>query len=135
MKIVYLGYDALFPALEEIASQGCDLLELFTCRTDNITEYNHQVIEFAKRNGLPYHLDPITLEDLHRLEQVGCELILCAGYYHRIPTDTSIAMVNIHPSLLPHGRGAWPMPHAILNQDTTTGLSLHKLSERFDQGD
>lgn len=110
-------------------------MEIFTCETDNITEFNSKVIGFAQERDIPYQIEKLSAKDLRRLEKAGCQLIICGGYYHRIPTDTFLPMVNCHPSLLPHGRGAWPMPHAILNGDTGTGFTLHKLSKAFDQGD
>lgn len=32
--------------------------------------------------------------------------------------------INMHPSLLPRYRGAAPVPHALLNGDATTGVSI-----------
>ncbi len=135
MKLAYIGIDLLFPALEAIEGLNCEILEIFSCKTDNVTEFNLQVVDFAQRRNIPCQLEALTTEDLRRLENLGCELILCGGYYHLIPTDTTIPMVNLHPSLLPQGRGAWPMPHVILNGDTTAGFTLHKISGAFDGGD
>lgn len=135
VNIAYIGIDLLFPALEALGAMDCHIVEIFTCETDNVTEFNHQVIHFAQSRGIPCQVGRIAPADLRRLEASGCDLILCGGYYHRIPTDTSIPMVNLHPSLLPYGRGAWPMPHAILQGDTTSGMTLHKLSEGLDTGD
>lgn len=135
MKLAYIGIDVLFPALEELERLGCDIIEVCTCETDNITEYNQCIVQFAVDRNIPYQIGCMTETDLRRLEEKGCQLIICGGYYHRIPTDTTIPMVNLHPSMLPHGRGAWPMPHAILNGDATSGFTLHKMSRDFDQGD
>jgi methionyl-tRNA formyltransferase len=43
--------------------------------------------------------------------------------------------INIHPSLLPRYRGAAPIPAAILNRDTETGVSIQKLAAEMDSGD
>lgn len=135
MKIAYIGFDPLFPVLEALGEMDCQIIEIFTCQTDNVTEFNLQVVQFAQDRHIPCQVERITPADLRRLERAGCQLILCGGYYHRISTDTSIPMVNLHPSFLPHGRGAWPMPHAILNGDAISGFTIHKLSENFDEGD
>lgn len=42
---------------------------------------------------------------------------------------------NIHPSLLPQLRGATPIPSAILQGLTKTGISLMKINSEMDQGD
>ena len=43
--------------------------------------------------------------------------------------------INIHPSLLPKYRGPTPIPAAILNRDTETGISIQKLALEMDSGD
>lgn len=43
--------------------------------------------------------------------------------------------INLHPSLLPKYRGAAPVPHALLNGDTDTGVSIINIDPRtFDSG-
>ncbi|MBU2213781.1 methionyl-tRNA formyltransferase [Patescibacteria group bacterium] len=46
----------------------------------------------------------------------------------------NIASVNIHPSLLPHWRGASPIQHAILAGDRETGVTLQEMTEELDAG-
>lgn len=41
---------------------------------------------------------------------------------------------NIHPSLLPKYRGTSPMAHALLMGEATTGVTLMKMTEKWDQG-
>lgn len=43
--------------------------------------------------------------------------------------------INIHGSLLPKYRGASPIQHALLNGDTTTGITFMKMNEKMDEGD
>ncbi|MDR1948380.1 MAG: methionyl-tRNA formyltransferase [Spirochaetaceae bacterium] len=43
--------------------------------------------------------------------------------------------INIHPSLLPKYRGPTPIPAAILNRDTETGITIQKLAPEMDAGD
>ncbi|MDR1732155.1 MAG: methionyl-tRNA formyltransferase [Synergistaceae bacterium] len=42
--------------------------------------------------------------------------------------------LNIHPSLLPRWRGAAPVPRALMNGDSTTGVTLFRLTEAMDAG-
>lgn len=135
MKIAYIGLDLFYPVLCTLAEIGCEIVEIFTCKTDNVTEFNTEIIGFAEKNGIPYTTERITLEDINRLKQKGCELAVCAGYYFRIPVDSEFPMVNIHPSLLPEGRGSWPMPVSILRGDKYSGVTIHKIAEGFDTGD
>ena len=114
MKIAYVGIDLLHPVLLSALQEGCQVLRIFTCRTDNVTEFNTAVRQTAQTYNIPCTLDRLTEADLVRLEQEGCELLLCAGYYYRLPVSARFPMVNFHPSPLPTGRGAWPMPVILL---------------------
>ena len=42
---------------------------------------------------------------------------------------------NIHTSLLPKYRGAAPIQYALLNGDTSTGVSIQKMVKKMDAGD
>lgn len=135
MKIAYLGIDFLSPVLSQLLKEDCEILQIFTCPTDNVTEFNTSVIETAKKYQIPYTQEKITKEDLKRLQDEGCELLVCAGYYNRIPVTDAFFMVNFHPSPLPIGRGAWPMPVIILNQMSVGGITAHKIEKTLDTGD
>ena len=43
--------------------------------------------------------------------------------------------INIHPSLLPKYRGPTPIPAAIINRDTETGITIQRLAAEMDSGD
>lgn len=45
-----------------------------------------------------------------------------------------LGCLNVHPSLLPAYRGASPIPAAILNGDTMTGVSIMRLVRKLDAG-
>lgn len=135
MKIAYIGIDLLYSVMCTLLECGCEILEVFTCRTDNKTEFNAKILAMGECLGVPCHIGPIRKEDLERLRENGCEAVFCAAYYHRIPVDTTLPMVNIHPSLLPVGRGAWPMPVTILKGLENGGVTVHKLAPGLDEGD
>ena len=135
MKIAYIGIDIMFSVLEILSQNGCEIAEIFTCKTDNFTEFNTKITAFAEKNGIPYTDMPITVSDFDRLLQKGCEAVICAGYYHRIPVYEKIPTVNVHPSYLPYGRGSWPMPYYILENRRLGGISVHKVAEGYDTGD
>lgn len=135
LKIAYIGIDLFLPVLKELIKCGCEVLEIFTCKTDNITEFNTGIIELAEINNITYTLDRIKISDFIRLKEKNCEAVICAGYYYKIPVFHEIPTVNIHPTLLPYGRGPWPMPYDILNERKEGGVTVHKVEEGFDEGD
>lgn len=135
MKIAYIGIDFMIAALHAIQSNGCEIVEIFTCKTDNKTEFNTEVTAMAKQLGVACQTEPITESDIKRLEEKKTDLILCAGYYHKVPTKGPIPIVNVHPAMLPVGRGAWPMPVTILKGLSSSGVTFHKMTEKMDMGD
>lgn len=135
MKIAYAGFDLFYPALEALHHNGCEIVKIFSCKVDNVTEFNTQVTQFANTHSIPITYDKITIDDLNQLKGMGVDALFCAAYYYRMPILSGFKMINIHPSLLPLGRGAWPMPISILNDDKIGGVTLHKMAEDFDTGD
>lgn len=135
MKIAYIGIDLFYPVLTALVENGCEIKKIFTCKTDNVTEFNIQIIEYAKKHNIPYILDRITEEDINNLINDGVEAIICAGYYYLIPVVKDIPMLNIHPTLLPVGRGLWPMPVIIMEGHQKSGVTIHKIEKEFDTGD
>ncbi len=135
MKIAYAGFDLFYPVLEYLVDNKHDVFKIFSCRTDNVCEFNTRVTEIAKNNNIPITYERITLQDLEELRLSGCDALIVAGYYYRIPIDKKLKMLNIHPAYLPVGRGAWPMPVTILNGFTASGVTIHKMEASFDTGD
>lgn len=135
MKTAYLGIDLLKPVLDALLREDCQILKLFTCPVDNVTEFNTAVIHAAQARGIPHTLERITAADLEELATQGCELLVCAGYYYRAPITDAFPMVNFHPTPLPLGRGSWPMPRLILEGAACGGVTAHRMAADFDTGD
>ena len=85
MKAAYIGIDILYPALTSLYDTGCEILKIFTCKTDNVTEFNTQTTAFAGEHSIPLQTDRIKREDLYKLHEMGCDFVLVGGYYHIIP--------------------------------------------------
>jgi methionyl-tRNA formyltransferase len=66
------------------------------------------------------------------------DLIVVSGFSRLIPRkvieSARVATVNIHQSLLPAYRGRHPLNWAIINGETYTGVTIHHVSEGFDEG-
>lgn len=67
------------------------------------------------------------------------DFLVVAGYGKLIPdiwlNFPQIAPLNLHQSLLPKYPGRFPAEWAILNGETNTGVTLIKMSAKFDQGE
>ena len=70
--------------------------------------------------------------------QYQADLGVLAAFGKIIPQDTidsfPCGIVNVHPSLLPRYRGTTPIETALLNHDTTTGVSIMRLTAQMDAG-
>ena len=86
--------------------------------------------QYAVANGLPV-FQPPTLKNPQALTEMKLlepDVMVVAAYGKILPDDfvnlAPFGCLNVHPSLLPLYRGATPIPAAILNGDTTTGVSI-----------
>ena len=136
LRVAYAGFDLLDVCLDELLRQGVEIVEIFTCKVDEDTEHSTHVRDVARLLQVPLSDEPIRAADLRRLEQKGCDVLLSAAYYHWIPVpcDCTLRMVNVHPSLLPEGRGAWPMPVMILRGMYRGGVTIHRTVREMDAG-
>lgn len=98
------------------------------------------VARFARDRGIPV-LKPTTLKDeavVTTLKKSGTELFIVAAYGKIIPKTIldipAHGTLNMHPSLLPHLRGASPIRSALLTNTYPTGVSIMVLTEGLDEG-
>ena len=135
MKVACVSIDILHPVLTSLYDCGCEIMKVFTCKTDNITEFNTKTVAFAKEHDIPLQMDRITKDDLYDLVALGCDFVLVGGYYYVIPVIDELRIVNTHPAYLPIGRGAWPMPLTILKGLTESGITMHRMTKGLDEGE
>jgi len=67
------------------------------------------------------------------LASLSPNLLVSAFFNQKI--DTALPALNIHPSLLPAFKGVDPVFHARLAGAATLGVTVHRLSAKFDSGD
>lgn len=138
MRIAYFGYDFFFSCLELLEARGNDIIAVFSNPCDNEQwDFNVRVRDFTTRRGIPFSDLPVTQTDLLWLKDRSCDLIVTAAYPYRIPIEEvrDLRGINVHPTLLPAGRGRWPLPHIILKKLSHSGVTLHLLREKFDAGE
>jgi methionyl-tRNA formyltransferase len=75
-------------------------------------------------------------EALERIRAVRPEAVaVCAfGQLIREPLLSEWPMLNVHPSLLPHWRGAAPIERAIMAGEERTGVCVMELAAELDSG-
>jgi methionyl-tRNA formyltransferase len=88
-----------------------------------------QLTDLCQRQHVPCYTD---------LDQINPDFILVATLDKILPGQVlgipRFGAVNIHPSLLPLYRGPTPTNWAIINGETISGITYHRLSDKIDSG-
>jgi methionyl-tRNA formyltransferase len=145
-KVIFMGTPAFAVAsLERLAES--DSLEIIAVYTQPDREVGRgqkigesPVKKFAMSRGLRI-MQPVSLKNadaVSQMEALSPDVAVVSAYGKIIP-ETFLALpkygcLNIHPSLLPKYRGATPIPSAILNGETVTGISVMLLDPGMDTG-
>lgn len=76
---------------------------------------------------------------LQAMRNLKPDICLVVAYGKILPQELldipPMGFLNVHTSLLPKYRGAAPIQHALLNGETTTGLTIMQMSLGMDEGD
>lgn len=136
MKIAYCGYDFFHACLSDLLVSRHDVHRVFSFPCDNRYNFNRYIRELCRQHSIPFSEQRMDENAVTELAAEGCELIITAGYRYKIPdlTAYSIRGINIHPTLLPAGRGVWPLPWTILTAQKYSGVTIHQLSGDYDAG-
>lgn len=72
------------------------------------------------------------------INRLGPSLLISANFNQyvgkKVREIPNIACINIHKALLPRNRGMAPSFYALLNNDSHTGVTIHRLVKGIDQG-
>jgi methionyl-tRNA formyltransferase len=130
-RTTFIGYES--PYLDTL-KQYSDLQLIVTekvCR--NVKKYFGSSFDYAKYNNIR----TIIPEDYIK-NPIDTDIIVVSGYPRLIPTNIinhpQKGIINIHQSLLPAYRGRHPLNWAIINGEEYTGITIHYINERFDDG-
>lgn len=127
LSIAFYGSDSFSRSVLKTLCQGwknktiaIDDLFVITSKTS----LGNPVWHFSQKNNLKLFHWPTRLSEINLPVTIG----VVASFGHLIPkSDIDFCqkgIINIHASLLPRWRGAAPIPHAILNGDSETGITI-----------
>jgi methionyl-tRNA formyltransferase len=137
MRFAITATDRYLNIFQAFVERGWTPVKVFTGSVDNRIHRNSAVLDYARRLQLDVQISRLTDANLRGLADRGCEVLVVASYEWRIGDWRPYLKyaVNFHPAPLPRGRGAYPLPAAILEEAATWGLSCHKVEHEFDSGD
>jgi methionyl-tRNA formyltransferase len=126
--------------LKSLLKEGYDVAAVIV-NQDYYKSRSVRVLEvetFAQKNNIPILRPPKLSEIKDELASFGAEAGVLAAYGKIIPTSIidifPRGIINIHPSLLPHGRGPTPIEQVILDGAGKTGVSIMQLVQDMDAG-
>ncbi|MFN0093283.1 MAG: methionyl-tRNA formyltransferase [Dehalococcoidia bacterium] len=131
MRVFYVGSDRYLGCAQSILESGHTIAGL------HANGPGHQRVgDLARRLAVPWTTGRIPPATFQALRADGVDLFFTAGFGHRVPieADPELRAVNFHPMLLPEGRGPDPYPWVILEGRPETGITLHEMTPRLDDG-
>lgn len=135
MRFAFCGDDTFLNVLQALAGEH-EFLTLF--RGPGRGEAGSAgVLRAAREAGANTVTEAVSRPDAEALRRAGCDVLVAASYPAKIPDLAGYVpyAMNVHPSILPRGRGPWPAPWFILKNLDRAGVTVHQLSPAWDQGD
>ena len=142
MKAVVFAYhDMGCAGIQSLLDSGYEIAAIFT-HPDNPGE-NHffgSVARIAAEQGIPVWAPedvnhPLWIERIRDMKPD----VLFSFYYRNMLGDDILSLApkggfNLHGSLLPQYRGRAPLNWVLVNGETETGVTLHRMVSRADAG-
>ncbi|MBP5536190.1 MAG: methionyl-tRNA formyltransferase [Bacteroidales bacterium] len=143
-KIVFMGTpDFAVSSLDALCKAGCDVAAVVTVPDRPTGRGLKLTFSPVKSYALEHSIEvlqPERLRDeafLARLQAIGADMFVVVAF-RMLPQCVwampRLGTFNLHASLLPQYRGAAPINWAIINGETTTGVTTFLLNERIDEG-
>ena len=146
MNIIFMGTPIFAKVcLEALADAKHNILAVIT-QPDKPIGRGHKIAfsavkEYAQTQNMTI-LQPKRVKNaefLSQMEGFDADIAVVAAFGQILPKRLlnmpKYGSINVHASLLPKYRGASPIQQAILNGDTTTGITIMQMDEGLDTGD
>jgi len=145
MKIVYLGSGEFgVECLDALSISEHDLRFIVTQPPNPAGRgrkpHPTSVARWADMHSIPFiEIDDVNASEIiEKIAGYEPDLIVVIAFGQKIGNVLNNlppkGAINVHSSLLPKYRGAAPINWAIINGETTTGISIITLSEKMDAG-
>lgn len=143
MRTVVLAYHSMgCLGLEALRRHGYEIAAVFTHGDDpNENTWFESVAAWAAQHDIPVYAPDDINHPLWvaRVRELKPDILFSFYYRHMVkPAILEIpprGCLNLHGSLLPRYRGRAPINWALVNGETETGVTLHDMTPRPDDGD
>ncbi|WP_085583029.1 MULTISPECIES: bifunctional UDP-4-amino-4-deoxy-L-arabinose formyltransferase/UDP-glucuronic acid oxidase ArnA [unclassified Pseudomonas] len=139
--VVFAYHDIGCAGIQALLDSGFDIAAVFTHADDpKENAFYASVAQLCADKGIPVHAPedanhPLWVE---RIAKLNPEYIF-SFYYRNLLSEALLATAskgayNLHGSLLPRYRGRAPANWVLVNGETETGVTLHRMVKRADAG-
>ncbi|WP_249673136.1 bifunctional UDP-4-amino-4-deoxy-L-arabinose formyltransferase/UDP-glucuronic acid oxidase ArnA [Pseudomonas abieticivorans] len=139
--VVFAYHDIGCTGIQALLDAGYEVAAVFTHADDpKENTFYASVAQLCARNGIPVHAPedanhPIWVE---RIRALNADFIF-SFYYRNLLGEELLACAkqgayNLHGSLLPQYRGRAPANWVLVNGESQTGVTLHRMVKRADAG-
>ncbi|PCJ49007.1 MAG: hypothetical protein COA74_07005 [Gammaproteobacteria bacterium] len=133
MKVGYFGGDWHKGCIDVLTDHGHNISHIFV---NEIKPFNQELRDYADKNNITFSSTKPTKELLDKLVDEGMDCLFSVEYPWLIPEVANhVYTINVHPTLLPFGRGPTPIIWILKQYREQAGVSFHKLAREFDTGD
>ncbi len=134
MKVAYFGCDLFKHCLDIFVAHDHEIIAIFAASGDK--QSSQMINHYADENNIPCFTGKPDKQVIQDLENRGVQCFFSIEYNYLIPLPScQVKTMNVHPTLLPQGRGPTPLSHLILEYPQHAGVTIHKLAKNFDEGD
>ncbi len=147
MKVIFMGTpDFAVPTLEKIIEAGHNVVAVVTQpdkpKNRGMQMQESPVKEVAKQYNIPVFQPEKVRRDrefIDKLKELNADVSVVVAFGQILPKEVletpKYGSINVHGSLLPKYRGAAPIQWAVINGETTTGVTTMYMDEGLDTGD
>ncbi|MGH8345885.1 MAG: bifunctional UDP-4-amino-4-deoxy-L-arabinose formyltransferase/UDP-glucuronic acid oxidase ArnA [Pseudomonas sp.] len=139
--VVFAYHDIGCAGIESLLSSGFEIAAVFTHADDpKENAFYGSVAQLCARHGIAVHAPedanhPLWIERIAKLDPD----YIFSFYYRNLLSETLLGTArkgafNLHGSLLPRYRGRAPANWVLVNGETETGVTLHRMVKRADAG-
>ncbi len=139
--VVFAYHDIGCAGIEALLATGYEIAAVFTHADDpKENTFYGSVAQLCSLKGIPVHAPedanhPLWIERIAKLNPD----YLFSFYYRNLLSEALLATAgkgafNLHGSLLPRYRGRAPANWVLVNGETETGVTLHRMVKRADAG-
>jgi methionyl-tRNA formyltransferase len=137
-RVLFLGQScaAAMPPLAALIEAGFTIPAVVLARP--VGTRLGEIQRFAAAAGIPVVWVKSAAEATETIQRIAPEVAVAACFPRRLPRAAletpPLGILNVHPSLLPLGRGPEPVFWTLRRGERMTGVTVHRMDPGFDTG-